>query len=92
MGRASAREAIRGARPVIFGAGFPAAFFILAALGAMKVPLAFTLSKWTGFGLICVYGLLAGRLSGSSWFVSVLHALAVAAIGGSLIAFKALLH
>jgi hypothetical protein len=89
---ATAMQALRDARPVIVGAGFPAVFFILAAAGAMKVPLAFTLSKWTGFGLICVYGLVAGRLSGSSWLVSILHALALAAIGGSLIAFKALLH
>jgi hypothetical protein len=89
---ADAGAAAKDASAVMFGAGFPAVFFILAAAGAMELSLAYTLSKWTGFGLICVYGLLAGRLSGSSWSVSIMHALAVAAIGGFLIAFKALLH
>jgi hypothetical protein len=89
---ANARKAAREAYPVVFGAGFPAVFFVLAAVGAMGLSLAFTLSKWTGLGLICLYGLLAGRLSGSGWVVSILHALAVAAIGGFLIVLKALLH
>ena len=89
---ADARAATKDASAVMFGAGFPAVFFILAAAGAMKLSLAYTLSKWTGFGLICVYGVVAGRLSGSGWWVSMLHALALAAIGGFLIAFKALLH
>jgi hypothetical protein len=92
VAKTDARQATKSAGAVIFGAGFPAVFFILAAAGAMELSLAYTLSKWTGFGLICVYGLAAGRLSGSSWLVSILHALAVAAIGGFLIAFKALLH
>ena len=37
---------------VTFGAGFPALFFVLAAAGVMDTDLAFTLSKWTGLGLI----------------------------------------
>ena len=77
---------------VVFGAGFPALFFVAAAVGLIEVPLAFTLSKWTGLGLICAYGFLAARLSGSSYVTALLHAVTVGAIGGLLIALKALLH
>ena len=92
IGRAQVRTAARDAADVLFGAGFPALFFILASAGAYDLELAFTLSKWTGFGLICVYGYAAGRLSGSSRGRALLHAAAVGAIGGALIGLKALLH
>lgn len=86
------RTAALDAAAVMFGAGFPALFFVLAAAGAFDVGLAFTLSKWTGLGLICSYGFVAGRLSGSSVGGAILHAAAVGAIGGVLIALKALVH
>ena len=57
----------------------------------MDTELAFTLSKWTGLGLISIYGYVAARLSGSGvWRPS--HAAAVGAIGSALIALKALVH
>jgi hypothetical protein len=77
---------------VMFGAGFPAVFFILASAGVFDVGLAFTLSKWTGLGLLCAYGYVAGRLSGAGTRGAVLHAAAVSAIGGVLIGLKSLLH
>jgi hypothetical protein len=77
---------------VTFGAGFPALFFVLAAAGAMDTDLAFTLSKWTGVGLISAYGFLAARLSGSRLGGALLHAGAVGGIGVALIALKALVH
>ena len=86
--RAAARESLA----VMFGAGFPVVFFVLSAAGAFDVGLAFTLSKWTGLGLICAYGYLAGRMSGSGVGGALLHSLAVGAIGGLLIGLKALLH
>jgi hypothetical protein len=86
--RSIAAEAVA----VVFGAGFPAIFFVLAAAGALDLSLAFTLSKWTGLGLICAYGFVAGRLSGSGAGGAMLHAAAVGAIGGILIALKALVH
>jgi hypothetical protein len=67
-------------------------YFVLAALGVMKLDTAFTAAKWTGLGLIAGYGYAAGRLSGSSQVIAVLHALAVALIGIALIGFKALVH
>ena len=81
-----------GAAAVFAGAGFPAVFFLLAAAGAIDDRLAYTLSKWTGLGLITGYGFLAARLSGSGVGRAVLQAAAVGAIGGALIALKATLH
>jgi hypothetical protein len=90
------RRQMRGialdAGAVIFGAGFPVVFFILAAAGAFDVGLAFTLSKWTGLGLIGAYGYVAGRLAGAGVRDALVHGAAVGAIGGALIALKALLH
>jgi hypothetical protein len=90
--RRQLRTAAGDALPVVFGAGFPAIFFALATAGVMDTAPAFTLSKWTGLGLICVYGFVAGRLSGSGIGGALLHAAAVGAIGGLLILLKALLH
>jgi len=84
--------ATRQAAPVMFGASFPAIFFVLAAAGAIGVGSAFTLSKWAGLGLICAYGFVAGRLSGAGVGGALLHAAAVGALGGILIGLKALLH
>jgi hypothetical protein len=77
---------------VIFGAGFPAVFFLLAATGAIERHTAFVLSKWSGLGLIFGYGFLAARLSGSRPRRALVHAVAVGAVGGALIALKAVLH
>jgi hypothetical protein len=80
------------AAAVAFGIGFPAVFFVLAALGAMETPTAFTAAKWSGLGLIGVYGFGAARLAGVGVVGSVLHAVVVGSVGGMLIALKALLH
>jgi hypothetical protein len=44
------------------------------------------------FGLICAYGFIAARLSGSGAGAAALRAAAAGAIGGLLIALKSLLH
>jgi hypothetical protein len=75
-----------------FGVGFPAVFFILAAVGAMDVETAFTVAKWTGLGLIGFYGFCAGRLAGATLAGALVQATAVALIGALLIALKALVH
>jgi hypothetical protein len=77
---------------VVFGAGFPAIFFALAAAGAIESDTAFTLSKWSGLGLISLYGFLASRLAGAGHGRAILHAGAAGTIAGVLIAVKALLH
>jgi hypothetical protein len=91
-GRSELRTMVGESLAVVFGAGFPAVFFLLAAADVIDRHLAFVLSKWTGLGLICGYGFLAARLSGSGNGRALVHAVAVGAIGGGLIALKALLH
>jgi hypothetical protein len=90
--RRELREMLRQAGAATFGAAFPAIFFLLASAGAIEMQTAFRLAKWTGLGLICGYGFLASRLAGQSVVRALVHAAAVGAIGGALIAFKALLH
>jgi hypothetical protein len=86
------RALLIDAAAVTAGAAFPALFFVLAALDVLALDTAFDLAKWTGLALICTYGFLAARLAGSRPSVALLHALAVGAIGGVLIALKAVLH
>jgi hypothetical protein len=92
LGRSEVRVLAADALAVTFGAGFPAVFFILAAVNVIALDTAFTLAKWTGLALICAYGFVAGRLAGSGTGAAVLHASALGAIGVALIAVKALLH
>ena len=77
---------------VMFGAGFPAIFFLLAAAGVMDEDAAVRLSKWSGLGLIFAYGYIASRLAGMTRPGSLLRAAIVGMIGGALIALKAFLH
>jgi hypothetical protein len=78
---------------VAFGISFPAVFFLLAALGAFEEEgTAFTLAKWTGVGLIGVYGYAGARLSGARTRLALAQAAAVALIGAALILLKSLVH
>lgn len=86
--RSIASEAIA----VVVGAGFPAIFFVLAALGFFDVDLAFALSKWSGLALICGYAFLAARLTGAPVLRCLVHAAALGLLAGALIAVKAVLH
>jgi hypothetical protein len=77
---------------VFVGIASPAVFFLLSAFGALDVDTAFDLAKWSGLGLIALYGFLAARLGGASLTSAVIKSLAVALIGAFLIALKALVH
>jgi hypothetical protein len=90
--RTQVRGLLEDAGAVMFGAGFPAVFFVLAAAGAIGADLAFDLAKWSGLGLICGYGFLAARLSGAHLGGALVHGALIGAIGGALIALKALVH
>ena len=92
VGSERKRYIAKEAAAVACGIGFPAVFFVLASANALELDTAFTVAKWSGLGLIGLYGYFGGRLSGRSVPASILHALAVGLIGGILIAFKALLH
>jgi hypothetical protein len=90
--RGELKEMADDAVAVGFGIAFPAVFFVLAAIGVLELDTAFTISRWSGLGLIGFYAYLAGRLAGESWKRALLQAAAVAAVGGALIAIKALIH
>jgi hypothetical protein len=77
---------------VAFGITFPAVFFVLAAVQAIDDEAAFTLAKWTGVGLIGLYGFAGARLAGAGLVPSCIQALCVALIGIFLILLKALVH
>jgi hypothetical protein len=92
VGRDEVGDILDDVAAVAFGISFPVVFFALAAVGILELATAFTIAKWSGVGLISLYGFLAGRLAGAGVGLSLLQALAVGVIGGALIAFKALIH
>ena len=92
VARADLAEMVREASAVVFGAGFPAIFFVLAAAGVLSIDHAFTFAKWSGIGLIAGYGYLAARLAGAPHTHSAARGLAIGLVGAALIALKALLH
>lgn len=77
---------------VVVGITFPAVFFILAAAGVLELGTAFSVAKWSGVGLIGLYGFAGARLAGARVRTALLRAVAVAVIGALLIALKALIH
>jgi hypothetical protein len=83
---------VDSAGAVAFGIGFPAAFFLLAVMDLIQLDTAFAIAKWGGLGLIGFYGYWAARFSGAPVSRALVQAALVAAVGGALILFKALLH
>lgn len=83
---------IGAAAAVAFGTSFPAVFFLVAAAHVIEVDTAFALAKWSGLGLIGLYGYGAARLAGAGVVRCLLHGAVVALVGAALIAFKSLLH
>jgi hypothetical protein len=90
--RADLGPLARDAVGVVVGAGFPAIYFLLAALGLMEGHTAFTLAKWSGLALVCAYAFAAARMSGAHVRHATRHALAAGAVGVALIVLKSLLH
>jgi len=89
---AERRELLADIAAVTFGVAFPSLFFILAATGVLGQHTAFEAAKWTGLGLIAIYGVVGARASGAGWVPSLIQGSTVALIGGALIALKALVH
>jgi hypothetical protein len=90
--RAELRHLRADMAAVAFGIGFPAVFFLLAAIGVLGTESAFTVAKWTGLGLIGLYGFAGARLSGARISRALVQAAAVVLIGALLIGLKALVH
>lgn len=90
--RAELPDMVYDVAAVAYGIAFPAVFFVLAAADAIEEDTAFTIAKWSGVGLIAVYGFIAAHLAGDSVSASTLRALAAGLIGAFLILLKALVH
>ncbi|MGY1604762.1 hypothetical protein [Geodermatophilus sp. SYSU D00815] len=90
--RAQLRHMAEDAGYVAFGAGFPAAFFLLAGLSFLQTGTAFTIAKWSGLGLIGFYGYWAARFAGATRVRAVVRGGSVALVGAALIVLKALVH
>ncbi len=67
----------------------PVVYFVLAALDAIKLDVAFDAAIWTGVGIIGVYAMVANRLAGFTLARSVLVGLGFTLLGASLVALKA---
>ena len=89
---ANLREVAGDALSVAFGAAFPAVFFVLAAIGVIERGTAYTLAKWSGVGLICLYGFLAARLAGARMSRAIIQAVLVGLIGVGVVSLKSLTH
>jgi hypothetical protein len=92
VARAHVGEIAADVGAVAAGIGFPAVYFLLSVVDAMKVETAFTLAKWSGLALIGVYGFMAARLTGAGVPAALAQAAAIALVGAILIALKALVH
>lgn len=90
--RADRRVLRRETVAELFGCGFPAAFFVLAALGAIQERTAFLLAKWSGIALVVGYAYLASRLAGHARGRAVRYALLAALVGIVVVQLKALAH
>jgi len=90
--REQLRPMLLSAGAVAAGAGFPAVYLLLAAIGDLEIDTAFTLAKWTGLGLVSAYGFAGARLAGLSVGRSLGHAVVIGIIGFVLVALKALVH
>jgi hypothetical protein len=90
--RSQLSHMLASAGAVAFGIGFPAVFFLLALVHVIELDTAFTIATWGGLGLIGFYGYWAARFSGASVLRALVQAAVVAAVGGIVIVFKALVH
>jgi multisubunit Na+/H+ antiporter MnhB subunit len=90
---AAERESLAAdAAAVAIGIGFPSLFFLLAVLGVLGDDSAFALARWTGLGLLGLYGFAGARLTGSRLPGALIKGAGVALIGAALIGLKALVH
>ena len=83
---------LKSAGAVALGIGFPAVFFLLAHVHVIELDTAFTIATWGGLGLIGFYGYWAARFAGAPVLRALAQAAMVAAVGGIVIVFKALVH
>jgi hypothetical protein len=90
--RHEVRHIIDDAGAVAYGIAFPAVFFVLAAVGALRLDRAFALAMWSGLALTGFYGFWAARFAGAGVLRALVQGALVALIGAFLILLKSLLH
>jgi hypothetical protein len=76
---------------VAFGfsaACFPAVFFLLARLGVVGLPAAYSLAEWVGIGVLWVYALVASRAAGQGMVRALFWAAVVTLCGVGLVELK----
>jgi hypothetical protein len=86
------RSLFADAAAVAIGIGFPSIFFLLAAVDVLGDGAAFVAARWSGLGLLGIYGFAGARLTGSGLLGALLKGLGIALIGAGLIGLKALVH
>jgi hypothetical protein len=86
------RSLFADASAVAIGIAFPSIFFVLAVVDVLGDDAAFVLARWTGLGLLGLYGFAGARLTGSGLLGALLKGLGIALIGAALIGLKALVH
>jgi hypothetical protein len=90
--RPQLRHMLESAGAVALGISFPAVFFLLALVRVIDLDTAFRMATWGGLGLIGFYGYWAARFAGAPVLRALVQAAMVAAVGGIVIVFKALVH
>ena len=85
-------ETVKELSAVTLSVNVPVILFILSMLNLISLQGAFTLSKVASVALILVYGYMAGRLSGRSWYGSLIPSLAYTALGGVIVLLKIYVH
>jgi hypothetical protein len=85
-------EELDAVAAVTFGVGSPAVFLFLATVGLMELDTALDVAKWSGLGLIAIYGFAGARLTGLGHRRALVEALAVGLVAGFLVALKAIVH
>jgi len=77
---------------VAFGIAFPCVFIVLAVTGVIELDTALRVARWTGLGLIVVYGVIGAVLTGQRLPRALAEGVALGLIGAALIALKSLVH
>jgi hypothetical protein len=78
--------------PVLVGAQAPTLVLLLSAVGLFPVAQAITIAQVACMVLLFGYGIRVGQLLHEQWFQQLVSGLIVFAVGGLLVAIKALFH
>jgi hemolysin III len=89
---ADLREIRHEVAPVMIGAQAPTLLLLVSAIGLISVELAISLAQVVAFLLLFSYGWRVGTMLHEDWLRRILSGLALVAIGGFAVGFKAAFH